>query len=93
MNRLTKKTKGNKYYIIDNTKIQHDKNGYYGEAVDKLARLENIYDNLTARQAEIAKELERLRAEGKTNTVKFKQLLAEKITNNNILVLFEVHGA
>lgn len=77
------------YYVVDDAKVQHDINGYSGEAIMKLAKLENIYDNLVLRQNEISKELEKLRSEDKTHTVKFKQLLANKITNSNIIMLFE----
>jgi hypothetical protein len=91
MSRLTKELSG-KFYIKDENKVQHDENGYFGEAISKLGRLENIYDVLISRQEEISKELEKLRSEGKTHTVKFKQLLVDKINNKNIIILFETYG-
>lgn len=91
MNRLTR-TLDNKLYIVDETEIQHNADGYSGEAVTKLAKFENIYDDLLLKQSEISKELEKLRLEGKTHSVKFKQLLANKLTNSNILVLFKEYG-
>lgn len=91
MNRLTKRLGSDNFYVPDD-KVKHDENGYFGEAVSKLARFENIYDDLIAKQSEISKELEKLRSEDKTKTVKFKQLLANKMTNNNILILFGTHG-
>ena len=57
-----------------------------------MAKFENIYDDLISKQSEISKELEKLRLEGKTHSVKFKQLFANKITNNNIIILFETYG-
>jgi hypothetical protein len=92
MDRLTRAAGCNNYYIIDDNKIQHDVNGYTGEAVSKLAKFENLYDDLAARQNEIVKELEALRLEGKTRTVKFKQLFADKLVNNNIIILFKTYG-
>jgi small subunit ribosomal protein S3 len=40
----------------------------------------------------IAAQLEKLREEDKIHTVKFKQLLAEKLTVGNILTLFRTYG-
>lgn len=88
MNRLTK-AQNNNFYLVDDTEIQHDTNGYYGDAVTKLAKFENIYEDLMAKQKEISGELEKLRLEGKTKSVKFKQLLANKLNNSQILALFE----
>jgi hypothetical protein len=45
-----------------------------------------------SKQSEISKELEKLRSEGKTHSVKLKQLLANKMTNSNILMLFKTYG-
>lgn len=91
MNRLTKATSKNSY-IIDDTTIQQDENGYSGEAINKLAKFENMYEAIVEQQDEISKELEKLRIEGKTHSVKFKQLLANKLTNSNILMIFETYG-
>lgn len=79
-------------YVVDDTKVQHEANGYSGDAINKLAKFENIYDDLISKQSEISKELEKLRLEDKTHSVKFKQLLANKITNNNIIILFKTYG-
>ena len=92
MNRLTRALDSNNFYVADDTKVQHDVNGYCGDAISKLAKFENIYDDLISKQSEISKELEKLRLEGKTHSVKFKQLLTNKITNNNIIILFETYG-
>ena len=91
MDRLTK-ILNNNFYILDDAKIQHDADGYFGDAISKLAKFENIYDDLVSKQNKISKELEKLRLEGKTHSVKFKQLLANKITNNNIMILFKTYG-
>lgn len=89
MNRLTRALDKNNVYVVDDSKAQHDVNGYSGEAITKLAKFENIYDDLLSQQIKISKELEKLRMEGKTHSVKFKQLLANKLTNQNIIILFE----
>lgn len=91
MDRFTK-VLDNDFYVVDDTKVQHDSNGYSGDAVNRLAKFENIYDDLILKQNEITKELEKLRIEGKIHTVKFKQLLANKLANSNILMAFEDYG-
>ncbi|NJD04852.1 MAG: hypothetical protein FIA99_20135 [Ruminiclostridium sp.] len=92
MSRLTRVLDSNNLYVVDDTKVQHEANGYSGDAINKLAKFENIYDDLISKQSEISKELEKLRLEDKTHSVKFKQLLANKITNNNIIILFKTYG-
>ncbi|MDV3429685.1 MAG: hypothetical protein LIR50_22255 [Bacillota bacterium] len=92
MDRLTRKSDSDDSYIADDTKVYHDENGYSGDAISKLAKFENFYDDLILKQSEISKELEKLKSESKTHTVKFKQLLTNKLTNNNIIMLFETYG-
>jgi hypothetical protein len=92
MNRLTRALDSNNFYIVDDTKVQHDVNGFSGDAINKLAKFENIFDDLLLKQSEISKELEKLRLESKMHSIKFKQLLANKITNNNIIILFHTYG-
>jgi hypothetical protein len=91
LSRLTRALDSNNFYVVDDTKVQHDANGYSGDAISKLAKFENIYDDLISKQSEISKELEKLRLEGKTHSVKFKQLLVNKIANNNIAILFTTY--
>lgn len=43
-------------------------------------------------QIEIPEELSRLRNEGKEHTVKFKELMVKKLTNNNLLILLREYG-
>ena len=80
MNRLTRALDSNNFYVVDDTKVQHDVNRFSGDAISKLAKFENVYDDLISKQSEISKELEKLRFEDKTHSVKFKQLLANKLT-------------
>lgn len=92
MNRLTRALDSNNFYVVDDSKVQHDVNGYSGDAISKLAKFENFYDDLISKQSEMSKELEKLRLEGKTHSIKFKQLLVDKITNNNIIILLKTYG-
>jgi hypothetical protein len=91
MTRLTR-VLDNGIYVVDDAKVRHDADGYSGEAITRLAGLENMYEELVSKQEEISKELERLRSEDKMHSVKFKQLLANKLLNNNILILLKTYG-
>lgn len=92
MERLTRSSSNNEFYIVDDDKVSHDANGYSGAAIEKLAKFENIYDDLVANQIEISKELEKLRNEGKKNSVKFKELMAKKLINSNVISIFKAYG-
>lgn len=48
MERLTRSSSNNEFYIVDDDKVSHDANGYSGAAIEKLAKFENIYDDLVA---------------------------------------------
>ena len=90
MIRLTKAIPGGEYRVPEDA-VQSTPGGYSGPAVEKLARFENMADDLAARQEAIAQDLEALRAAGRQNTVQFKQLLAEKLTNAGTLALLETY--
>jgi hypothetical protein len=90
--RLTRMLGNTDCYVVDDLTLNHDVNGYTGEAITKLAKFENIYEDLIASQSQIPKELEKLRNEGKTKTVRFKELMVRKMTNANIINLFKTYG-
>lgn len=90
MNRLTQKNESGKYCLSQGS-LSNDES--ITEAIDRLAAFENVCENLLYKQTEISAELEKLRSEDKTNTVKFKQLLANKLMNGNILAMFSLYGA
>ncbi len=92
MTRLTKESDIKGVYFIDNEMADHNNNGYTGEAINKLAKFENIFEDLLSSQVKISEELEILRNQGKTNSLKFKELMVKKLTNNNVLILFKSYG-
>ncbi len=90
MARFTQGEKGTHY--LPESALTRGKNGFYGEAIEKLARFEDICDRLTAEQNHIAEQLEELRRQGKTSSVKFRELMTKKLLNVNMLSIFEVNG-
>jgi hypothetical protein len=90
MERLTRKL-GDNLYVVDEAMIKHDQNGYSGEAIYKLAMLEDMYDKLKAKEKEIAEEMENLRIDGRMHTDRFRHLEGVKITTNTMKMLFDVY--
>ncbi len=81
-------------YVVGQGQIQYNEkeSGYFGEAIVRLAMYENFHEDLLREQEVLLKKLEGLRAEGKTRTVTFKQLVAAKLTNSHVLLLLAQHG-
>lgn len=92
MTRLTKQPKNQEIFYVDSTAAQCSENGCTGEAIDRLARFENAYEDVIAGQEAVLNELDRLREEGKTKTVRFRELLGNKMMNNMMISLFQRHG-
>lgn len=91
MERLTKLSATGEY-CIDKSMVNNREEGWYGEAIEKLAKFENLYDYLIDKQRTIPAEMEKLRRENKTKTYKFKELMAQKLTNQTLLNLISGHG-
>lgn len=92
MERLTKKLPVGEGFILDPERITKVSLEYTGEAVEKLARFEDFYDDLLASQDLIARELDKLRSEGKEKSTKFRELFTKKLMNNSILILLKSYG-
>lgn len=92
VDRLTRAIDNAGSYAVDDAQAFCDERGYRGPAIDKLAQYENFHEDLTAKQAEISRKLESLRSEGRTRSATFHQLLANKLANQNILILLETYG-
>ena len=66
--------------------------GAQAHALDRLGRYEDLHEWLLLEKAKTEGEIEKLRLEGKQQSVKFKQLLAQKLSLGNTLALFEARG-
>lgn len=77
MVRLTAKGSGGTCSVADGHTIE--------EVIDRLAGYENLYESLNAERDKTAADMEKLRAEARTKTVTYNQLLANKILITNIL--------
>lgn len=84
MKRLTKKIADGTYAAAEG----HSSD----EIVLKLAKYENMYDALLAEQSKIITDIEKLRLTGKSQTVTFKQLLANKMMLMDLISRFNIYG-
>ena len=82
MNRITVKTEAG--YSVSDKNIK--------AAVQRLGEFEDAYDALMNSQEQIPKDLEILRAQGKEKTVRYKEMVAQKLINNSIAMFLERHG-
>lgn len=92
MERLTKLSESKAFYVTDRIIGSSGIEGYHGDAVDRLAKFENLYEHLMERHVAIPSELEVLRNAGKNKTVTFKELLTEKMIIDMLLTQLERHG-
>lgn len=90
MKRFTQKLEDKNIVLLNELSIKGDY--VYGEAIDRLAKFESFYDEITKAQLEISSQLEALRNEGKDKTVEFKELFTKKLVNNNVMAFLRFHG-
>jgi len=62
------------------------------ETTQKLAVFENMCGEFRKDMRSIPERLEKLRSQGKDKTVAYKELVAQKLINTNILMFFKKHG-
>lgn len=88
MSRLTKLMKNNNLYVSKQIEEKHE-DGYSGDAIEKLAKFENLFDYLIMQHEEIPKELEILRNEGKIKSYHFREILTNKLIIDAFLNLMK----
>ena len=59
---------------------------------DRLEKFENALNDILSEYNNIGLELENLRNDNKEKTVKFKELLAKKLTNNMSITILKRYG-
>ena len=82
MKRLTIWSEEQGSYMID---MQDEK--LVAEAIEKLAKFENLCDHLIEQRDELPKELEAMRNEGKIKSYSFREKLGQKMTVEAFLML------
>ena len=60
--------------------------------LERLAAYDRMYADLLRERNKVAADLERLRAAGKNKGATYQQLLAQKLTVQNLIGRFEIYG-
>ena len=55
-------------------------------------QFEAMLSDILAQYKDVSSKMDALKAEGKEKSVTFKQLLASKLTLQNILIIYKNHG-
>ena len=59
---------------------------------ERLAAYDRMYADLLKEQDKVLADLDRLRAAGKNKGATYQQLLAQKLTVQNLIGRFEIYG-
>ena len=59
---------------------------------ERLAAYDRMYADLLREREQVLSNMERLRAAGKNRGVTYQQLLAQKLTVQNLIGRFEIYG-
>jgi hypothetical protein len=62
-------------------------------AVQKLGKIEDLYDSLLEERNGLCERIARLRSDEKTKTASFRQLLGEKWMLENLIARFRIRDA
>ena len=60
--------------------------------LERLAAYDRMYADLIREREQVLSNMERLRAAGKNRGVTYQQLLAQKLTVQNLIGRFEIYG-
>ena len=60
--------------------------------LERLAAFDRMYADLLKERDKVLADLDRLRAAGKNKGVTYQQLLAQKLTLQNLIGRFEIYG-
>ncbi|MEG2329899.1 hypothetical protein [Anaerorhabdus sp.] len=89
MKRYTIKT--NTGYIVEN--LKNEDNQFSGEAINQLAKYENMVEIILQEQKELQEKIDNLKNPD-SNKVhwRVKELMGKKLTNKGILLALKYHG-
>ena len=84
MQRFTEKMNDGRYQTKQDAVVP-SREGYIGPAIERLGQVEELMEFLTKQQEQLSKDLESLRMQGKTHSARFRDKMAQKLTNRHIL--------
>ncbi|WP_298020536.1 hypothetical protein [uncultured Dysosmobacter sp.] len=60
--------------------------------LERLTAYDRMYEDLLKERDKVAADMDRLRAAGKNRGATYQQLLAQKLTVQNLIGRFEIYG-
>ena len=60
--------------------------------LERLAAYDRMYDDLLKERDKVLSDMEKLRAAGRNKGATYQQLLAQKLTVQNLIGRFEIYG-
>lgn len=60
--------------------------------MERIEKFEKMLGDIQNKYSTVLLKMEKLRSEGKNKTVTYKQLMAEKMTLQNILITYKTYG-
>ncbi|MBK5251741.1 MAG: hypothetical protein JJE29_03795 [Peptostreptococcaceae bacterium] len=91
MDRLTEWIEEKKTYISKHIEGKQN-GGYSGEAIDRLAKFENLLEDMLGQKEKLPGELAKLREEGKEKSYRFREIFAKKLTIEALLTIMKDFG-
>ncbi|MBC8546169.1 hypothetical protein H8711_04365 [Clostridiaceae bacterium NSJ-31] len=89
--RMTEQTESGAYRVAREA-VRPVEGGYAGDAVERLAKFEDLREELEAAQEELSRKMAPLRAAGRTSSAQFRELMGKKLMNSQILLLLSRRG-
>lgn len=59
---------------------------------ERLEAFEKMLQNVNDRYSDVISKMEKLKVEGKIKSVTYKQLMAEKLSLQKIISMYEIYG-
>jgi len=79
--------------VSDEMERIHMGDGFASDVdVQRFVAFERVYRELADSMVTLPVEMEKLKAEGKEKTVRYRELFGQKLMNNHIVALFEQQG-
>lgn len=90
--RMTRKSDAKGCYTTDDITGKFEDEGYYGDAVERLAMFENLHDYLMEQKETLARQLDALREAEKTKTYKYRETFGQNLMNDMMVDLMRGFG-
>ena len=92
MDRMTRKSEEKGCYTTEGITGKFEDGGYYGDAVERLAKFENLHTYLMEQKETVARQLDALREAEKTKTYKYREVFSQKLMNDMMVDLMRGFG-